>query len=70
MLIYAALGEPDRAFQSIDRSCELRETFAIQVRAWDPHLDVLQADPRFDELLRRIRIPEPDALSGNSRSSS
>ena len=52
-----ALGDHDRAFEWIDRSCELKETFVIQVKVWDPHLDVLRPDPRYEELLRRINFP-------------
>ena len=55
-LVYAALGDADRAFEWLDRSATARSG---QFAAWvngDPRLDSLRADPRMTDLLRRIGL--------------
>jgi tetratricopeptide (TPR) repeat protein len=53
---YAALGEPDKAFEWLDRACQDRTGwFALWVNG-DPRLDSLSSDPRMSALLRRIGI--------------
>jgi tetratricopeptide (TPR) repeat protein len=54
--IYAALGEIDQAFQWLEKACDERNTELVFLKV-DPKLDPLRDDPRFDELVRRVRIP-------------
>ena len=55
-LIYAALGEKDKAFALLDKAVAERSTFLVYSK-WEPRLDPLRSDPRFQELLRRIGLP-------------
>jgi TolB-like protein/Flp pilus assembly protein TadD len=55
-LIYAALGEKDRAFALLDKAVAERSTFLVYSK-WEPRLDPLRSDPRFQDLLRRIGLP-------------
>ena len=51
--IYVALGEKDRAFESLERGYEERLISVIRV---DPAFDPLRSDPRFADLLRRMNL--------------
>ena len=55
-LIYAALGEKDTAFAWMEKAVEERSTWLVYSK-WEPRLDPLRSDPRFQELLRRIGLP-------------
>jgi len=55
-LIYAALGEKDKAFALLDKAVAEHSTFLVYSK-WEPRLDPLRSDPRFQELLRRIGLP-------------
>jgi tetratricopeptide (TPR) repeat protein len=50
---HARLGNREAALQFLQRAYEKRDTGLLQARV-DPDLDSLRADPRFNELLRRI----------------
>lgn len=54
--IYAALGDHNSAFASLDRACKERSFEIVYLRV-DPDLDPLRSDPRFAELLRRMNLP-------------
>jgi tetratricopeptide (TPR) repeat protein len=54
-LIYAALGEKDKAFALLDKAVAERSTFLVYSK-WEPRLDPLRSDPRFQELLRRVGL--------------
>jgi serine/threonine-protein kinase len=54
---YAAAGEADIAFEWLDRAYELHTPQLLHVTL-HPRMDPIRDDPRFDELLRRIGIPE------------
>jgi hypothetical protein len=56
VLEYAALGEVDDAIAWLERSFAERETDLTGL-AVDPRLGVLRGDPRFQELLARMRFP-------------
>ena len=64
-LVQYGLGDSDRCLECLEASIE--ETLAIDVlTAWmhvDPFWDSLRADPRFQDLLRRMNFPEPAASS-------
>jgi serine/threonine protein kinase len=51
----AFLGEKDQAFAYLNKAVESRE-WAIAMLNVDPALDSLRDDPRFDELVRRLRL--------------
>ena len=54
--LYARAGDTDRAFEYFEKSLEHREPDILRLR--DPNLNPLRSDPRFQDLLRRIDLPE------------
>ena len=56
-LIYAGLGEKDQAFVWLDKAYEQR-VFLMHNIKLDPRWDSLRSDPRFEDLIRRIGLPE------------
>jgi TolB-like protein/Flp pilus assembly protein TadD len=54
--IYGALGDKDRAFQWLEKSYHGHEAFMPFLKV-DPGFDSLRSDPRFADLLRRMRFP-------------
>jgi DNA-binding winged helix-turn-helix (wHTH) protein/TolB-like protein/Flp pilus assembly protein TadD len=53
--LYAALGEKNLAFELLAKACEKHLARAIWMRV-DPDLDPLRSDPRFNQLLSRVRL--------------
>jgi serine/threonine-protein kinase len=53
---YAALGDKDEAFHWLERACEARNPWLINIKV-EPELDSLRDDPRFGYLLRRMQFP-------------
>ena len=56
-VIYAGLGEKDQAFKWLEKAYEERAEFLVYMKT-DPRLETLRADPRFQDLLRRIGLPQ------------
>jgi len=56
-LIYAGLGEKDQAFAWLDKGYE-QHAFQLQWIKIEPRWDSLRSDPRFQDLLRRIGLPQ------------
>ncbi|MDQ2969815.1 MAG: protein kinase [Acidobacteriota bacterium] len=56
VVIYAGLGEKDRAFEWLERAFQERSTVLAYLRL-DPRLAPLRSDPRFGSLLARLGIP-------------
>ena len=56
---YVSVGDHDRAFEWIERACEVHDP-QLPVLGVAPPLDDLRSDPRFDDLLRRTNAPGPD----------
>jgi tetratricopeptide (TPR) repeat protein len=52
-LVYAGLGEKERAFQWLNRAYQERDLMPLI----DPLLDKLRPDARFQELMRRVSLP-------------
>jgi hypothetical protein len=52
-----ALGDADRAFSLLQRACDEREPALLWAQV-DPRLDPVRTDPRFQQLVARIGIPE------------
>jgi len=51
----AAAGQPDRAFAALDAAADLDDPYLVLL-PWLPYCDPLHADPRWDRLLRRVRL--------------
>jgi hypothetical protein len=56
-ILYAGPGENDQAFQSLERAYDAHDV-QLQYLNADPHFDSLRSDPRFADLIRRMRLPE------------
>jgi TolB-like protein/tetratricopeptide (TPR) repeat protein len=55
--IYTGLGEEDAAFEWLEKAFELRSMPVTWLRT-APASEPIRSDPRFEELLRRIGLPE------------
>ena len=55
-MAYWQLGEKDKAFAELDKAYENRE-YQLRFLKIDPSVDSLRDDPRFKELMRRMRLP-------------
>ena len=53
--IYAALGKKDQAFEELQRGYEDRSGLLVYLKV-EPMFDSLRADPRFQNLLRRVGL--------------
>ena len=53
--IYAGLGERDAAFENLEHALEARDRGMVWIKA-SPRMDPLRPDPRFSDLLRRMRL--------------
>jgi serine/threonine protein kinase len=58
-VIYAGLGEKDKAFELLNGAYEARSYLLVEYLNTDPRLDSLQGDPRFGALRNRIGLPTP-----------
>ena len=56
-MVCAALGEFDRSFELLNKLCDIRFGPLFTLRG-APMLDPLRSDPRFQDLLRRMGLPE------------
>lgn len=56
--VYALAGDKDNAFQWLDKAYSERDGEEITLLRCDPTYKNLRADPRFNELLRRMGLPE------------
>ena len=54
-VVYAGLGEKDKAFEYLDKEYKEGAYNLCYVKS-DPQLDSLHTDPRFTQLLRRLRL--------------
>ena len=54
-LVYTGLGEKDRAFEQLTKAYEQRAGWIIMLKT-EPIFDPLRSDPRFAELLQRLRF--------------
>ncbi len=55
-IIYAGLGDNNQAFAWLEKAYEERDVSLLWIKV-EPRLDNLRPDPRFAELLRRLRFP-------------
>lgn len=56
-VVYAALGEKDQAFESLDRARQERSTLLTYLKM-DPRFDDLRPDKRFQELTQAVGFPQ------------
>jgi TolB-like protein len=56
-LIHLGLGAKDSAFEWLEKAYEDHSTWLIWLKV-DPRFDTIRDDPRYRDLLRRMRIPE------------
>ena len=56
-IVYAGLGEKDRAFEWLAKSCNNRDKDLVSLAA-DLELDSLRSDSRFQDLLRCVGLPQ------------
>jgi serine/threonine-protein kinase len=54
--IYAALGDPGRAFQWLEKAYQERDSQLAYLKV-APGFDSLRSDPRYQDLLRRMNFP-------------
>ncbi len=57
--IYAGLGDKDEAFRLLERSYK-EHAATMPYLAVDPFWSGMRSDPRFADLLRRVRLPQPE----------
>lgn len=61
-LVYAGLGDRDRAFGWLERACDERTRPILSLHI-NPKLDGLRSDPRFAALMRRVRVFDAEGAS-------
>jgi hypothetical protein len=54
-LVCVGLGATDEAFEWLDRAYEERCGWLTYLKV-EPRMDALRSDPRFNDLLRRLRL--------------
>jgi len=55
-ILYSGLGNNDRVFEYLRKAVEERDGWLFWLKT-DPRLDRVRADPRFQDLLRRMNLP-------------
>jgi adenylate cyclase len=56
-VVYAALGDKDRAFVCLDEAYARHDEWLVVLKV-EPKFDQLRSDPRFDVLLRRTGLEQ------------
>ena len=56
-LVYVGLGEKDQAFAWLEKAYQERHPYLILIKV-EPVFDVLRSDPRFQDLVQRIGLPQ------------
>ena len=57
-VIYGVLGDKDQAFEWLEKAFETRDSWLVSLKVY-PWFDEIRSDPRFQDLVRRMRFP-PD----------
>jgi predicted Zn-dependent protease len=56
-LVQIGLGEREQAIASLEQGYNNRDQWMLYLKV-DPHMDDLRTDPRFQDLVRRVGIPQ------------
>jgi len=54
--LHVALSEKEQALAALEQGYAKRDYWLVEIRAW-PWFDSLRSEPRFQDLLRRMRLP-------------
>ena len=54
-ILYTGLGDKDKAIEQLNRAYEERAGWIIDLKV-EPFFDSLRSDPRFEEIVRRLRL--------------
>jgi len=57
-VVYSGLGDRDQAVRWLNRAVAEHSSGLVYM-ATDPFFDNLRADPRFQEIVRRLGFPQP-----------
>ena len=57
-LVYVGLRDSDQAFAWLERAYEERSSFGLMTLKVEPRLDSLRSEPHFQDLLRRVGLPQ------------
>jgi hypothetical protein len=52
------LGDKEQAFAWLEKCYQMREHDLVFSRLW-PMFDSLRSDPRYEDLMRLVRLPNP-----------
>jgi hypothetical protein len=55
--VHAGLGEKDQAFAWLEKDFQAHSGVLPDIR-WEPPFEPLRSDPRFEDLQRRMGLPE------------
>ena len=55
-MVYIALGDKDQAFAWLEKANDIRDLNVVRLK-YDPRYASLRGDPRFNDLVQRMRIP-------------
>lgn len=58
--VYASLGENEQALTWLEKAYGDRSSWMTRIHLWGPALGNLGADPRFQDLLRRMNFPQQE----------
>ncbi len=56
-ILHAGLGDKEQALASLEKAYTARD-LQLQFLKVDPHYDSLRADPRFQDLMRRVGLTQ------------
>jgi tetratricopeptide (TPR) repeat protein len=57
-ILYSAMKDRDHAFEWLEKAYTERSGFLVYIK-WDPRLDILHGDPRFENLMDRLGLIRP-----------